>query len=150
MIKIFNKEQGFVLVVALVFLIALTAVASALMLNTTSDMKMSGASQEKVIAMQQAVGAVDEVIRLQNNNLFLQTVLPALGLQTPVTPINTVATVTIPNNNGKLPDCPHMKGSDDTDTKCNMIRVAVVKSYGNNLFSTITVNAGIAKQMNGL
>ncbi|MFQ3266042.1 MAG: type IV pilus assembly protein PilX, partial [Colwellia sp.] len=43
-----NKQRGVVLVVSLIFLIALTAVASALMLNTTTDMKMSGASEMQV------------------------------------------------------------------------------------------------------
>ena len=70
-----------ILVVALVFLIALTGVASALMLNTTSDMKMSGASQEKVLAMQEAVGTVDQSILVgQNGNLFQSIVLPENGL----------------------------------------------------------------------
>ena len=57
-----SKQQGVVLVISLVFLIALTAVAAALMLNTTTDMRMSGASQEKVIATQEAVSAIDEII----------------------------------------------------------------------------------------
>jgi len=62
-----NKQRGVVLVVSLVFLIALTAVASALMLNTTVDLKMSGASEEKVVANQEAVSAVDALIFAQVN-----------------------------------------------------------------------------------
>lgn len=42
-----NKQKGVVLIISLVFLVALTAVAAALMQNTTTDMKMSGASEEK-------------------------------------------------------------------------------------------------------
>jgi len=62
-----NKQRGVVLVVSLVFLIALTAVASALMLNTTADLKMSGASEEKVVANQEVVSAIDELIFAQVN-----------------------------------------------------------------------------------
>lgn len=62
-----NEQQGVVLIVSLVFLIALTAAASALMLNTTSDLKMSGASEEKVVANQEAVSAVDALIFAQVN-----------------------------------------------------------------------------------
>jgi hypothetical protein len=62
-----NKQRGVVLVVSLVFLIALTAVASALMLNTTADLKMSGASEEKVVANQDVISAVDELIFAQVN-----------------------------------------------------------------------------------
>ena len=57
-----TKQRGVVLVVSLVFLVALTAVAAALMQNSTTDMKMSGASEEKVVALQEVVSAVDEVI----------------------------------------------------------------------------------------
>jgi hypothetical protein len=62
-----KKQQGVVLIVSLVFLIALTAVASALMLNSTSDLKMSGASEEKVVANQEVVSAIDELIFAQVN-----------------------------------------------------------------------------------
>ncbi|OUR62670.1 hypothetical protein A9Q74_04055 [Colwellia sp. 39_35_sub15_T18] len=62
-----NKQRGVVLIASLVFLIALTAVASALMLNTTADLKMSGASEEKVVANQEVVSAIDELIFAQVN-----------------------------------------------------------------------------------
>ena len=54
-----KNQQGVVLIVSLVFLVALTAVAAALMQNTTTDMKMAGASEEKVSAdsAEAAVGA---------------------------------------------------------------------------------------------
>ena len=57
-----SAQKGVVLVVSLVFLVALTAVAAAMMQNTTTDMKMSGASQDKVVAVQEAISAVDEII----------------------------------------------------------------------------------------
>ena len=154
MIQNTKNQQGFVLVVALVFLIALTGVASALMLNTTSDMKMSGASQEKVIAMQEAIGSLDEVILLNAalgaDNIFLGTIFPVGGTAVAVSADNTTATITIPNSNLVKIDCPAMKGGDDNDlTKCNMLKVTVVKRYGNNSSSTIVVNAGIAQQVGG-
>ena len=62
-----RNQTGVVLIVALVFLIALTAVAAALMQNSTTDMKMSGASEEKVVATQEAISASDEVIFRQVN-----------------------------------------------------------------------------------
>ncbi len=62
-----KRQRGVVLVVSLVFLIALTAVASALMLNTTADLKMSGASEEKVVANQEVISAIDALIFAQVN-----------------------------------------------------------------------------------
>ena len=50
-----GSQKGVVLVVSLVFLVALTAVAAALMQNSTIDMKMSGASEEKTVALQEVV-----------------------------------------------------------------------------------------------
>ena len=74
--NIASKQQGVVLVVSLVFLVALTGVAGALMQNTTTDIKMAGASDEKVIATQEAISAADETINNQVNvlatNLFTQ------------------------------------------------------------------------------
>ncbi len=57
-----KRQQGVVLLVSLIFLIGLTAVASALMQVTTSDMKMSGATEDKTTAVQETLGATDEVI----------------------------------------------------------------------------------------
>ena len=68
------KQRGVVLIVSLVFLIALTAVAGALMQNSTLDMKMSGASEQKVIGVQDAISAVDEVINTQRGNGFIRPV----------------------------------------------------------------------------
>ena len=73
-IKLSNRQSGVVLIVALVFLVSLTAVASALMLGTSTDIKMSGASEEKVIAIQETISAVDETIADQlagGGNLFV-------------------------------------------------------------------------------
>ena len=63
----FSRQQGVVLIVSLVFLVALTALAGVLMQNTTSDMKMSGASEDKVVATQEAISASDEVMFRQIN-----------------------------------------------------------------------------------
>ena len=79
MVKSIHNQQGVVLIVALVFLVSLTAAASIMMLNSTTDMKISGASQEKLIATQEAISAVDEAIADQirsNNNLFTESTYP--------------------------------------------------------------------------
>jgi len=57
-----HSQKGVVLIVALVFLIALTAVVAALMQMTTTDIKMSDASQEKVVATQEALSGLDESV----------------------------------------------------------------------------------------
>ena len=107
-----SSQHGVVLIVALVFLIALTAVAAALMQNTTTDMKMAGASEERVTAMQEAVSAIDEVIYNQvapgQTNEFAKPLVDAnfpntdQSLLLPSTKTSATASVDVVNNEYKL------------------------------------------------
>jgi len=157
-----KQQHGVVLVVSLVFLIALTAVAAALMQNTTTDMKMSGASQEKVIATQEAVSAVDEIISKQvspgETNAFAAAVVTfANGDQDMMADLAftndgnefSSATLGVTNNQFMLePDCPHSKLASSTQVfTCNVLRVQVNRNYGRNNTSTVNVNSGIAQQL---
>lgn len=156
------KQQGVVLVVSLVFLVALTAVAAALMQNTTTDMKMSGASEEKVIAVQQAVSAVDEIIFNQvspgKTNEFAAAIvtfkdgeksltaeMPTLWDSNKFDPPELDVT----NNEYMLEaSCPHSKSASSTQVfSCNVLKVQVNRKYGRNNTSTVNVNSGIAQQL---
>jgi Tfp pilus assembly protein PilX len=151
-----NQQKGFVLVVSLVFLVALTAVAAALMQNTTSDMKMTGATNERVVATQAAISAVDEVI---NNQVNIQPVNQfALGLNAvdnlnnaQLLPADTTtaatATVNVINNNtfDEVP-CPRTKIASSIGT-CNVFQLQIQRSYGRGDNSTVVVNANIAQQL---
>jgi hypothetical protein len=136
-----KQQKGVVLIVSLVFLIALTAVAAALMQNTTTDMKMSGASEEKVVAEQELVSAIDEYIFQQvtagtGNNGFAKPVATftqvdadgnrtalaksinlAAGGELPVTNKGgegdlEAATLSLANNEFlREADCPHSKAA---------------------------------------
>lgn len=159
-----QKQQGVVLVVSLVFLVALTAVASVLMLNTTTDMKMSGASQEKMKADQETLGAMDELIFRQvrpligQQNIFALPIITFANNDTDVLPALvetntqgdvTSATVGLANNTYVLEsDCPHSRTASSTQVfTCNVLRVQVTKSYGRRQASTVQINSGIAQQL---
>jgi len=154
-----NKQRGVVLIVALVFLIALTAVAAALMQNTTSDMKMSGASEEKVVATQEAVSAVDEVIFRQvnggtgNNGFESALVMFPITVTDDLTQMNvdkdTTAEIDVANNTYKLEsDCPHSRGASSAQVfTCNVLRVKINREYGRLKNSEVEVNAGIVQQL---
>jgi len=149
-IYINKKQQGVVLIVSLVFLVALTAVASALMLNTTSDMKMSGSSQIKVNAVQEAISTIDQVIFAQiqgNNNAFASSQFP-LPMDGVVTSPNTTANITAVDSKNLVVDCPPSKlPSDNGEIKCNMLNVQAIKLYGRANTSNVQVNAGIAQRL---
>jgi len=143
-----SKQRGVVLVIALVFLISLTAVASALMLNTSTDVKMSGASQEKLTATQEAISAVDETISDQitaGNNLFAERTFPQV-----VDSVDSVdvTDITITNDNAVVVDCPHTAlASSNELLKCNVLTVIVNNNYGKSDTSNVNVEAGVAQQL---
>ena len=148
-----KKQNGVVLVVALVFLIALTAVAGALMQNTTTDMKMSGASEEKVVAVQQAVSSTDEVIYKQVNQIGGEN---GFAIEIGAYPRDETVTdtkvnravITVANQNNLEADCPHMKSASSIQVfTCNVLKVEVNRTYGRSDNQNITVNSGISQQL---
>lgn len=158
-VKVPSSQQGVVLIVSLVFLISLTAVVAALMQNTTSDVKMSGASEEKMVATQAAVSAVDEVIYNQllpgNTNVFARTIadnnFPNSNQAEllPNTKTSATANVDITNNEYKLEaDCPHSRSASSVQVfTCNVLNVQVNRNYGRGNNSNVEVNSGVAQQL---
>ncbi|WP_448211400.1 pilus assembly PilX family protein [Colwellia sp. MEBiC06753] len=151
-----SKQRGVVLIVSLVFLIALTAVAAGLMLNTTSDMKMSGATEEKVVAEQEAIGAMDETIYRQVNggtNAFAQALVnfpaPLTDDLVVTSKEGTRVNAHLVNNIYKLEaDCPHSKSASSSQVfTCNVLRVQVDRKYGPEKVNNVEVNAGIAQEL---
>ena len=154
----FNKQQGVVLVISLVFLVALTAVAAALMQNTTTDMKMSGASEEKVVAVQAAISAVDETINNQINiqpiNVFTQG-LNRVPLYTsaqllPITTKTGASASASVINNPLFEEfaCPRSKVASSVGIiECNFLQLRIQRLYGRNNTSNVVINANIAQQL---
>lgn len=148
----YAKQQGVVLVVALVFLAALTAVAAALMQNASTDVKMSGANQEKTIATQEAVSGLDELLYNEitqvNGTNGLTTDIANFPLNPPVSPANTTTEVDFASPFELVTDCPHSRAASSVQViKCYMLRVEVNKQYGKNNNSTVEVRSGVAQQV---
>ena len=145
-----TREQGVVLIVALVFLVSLTAVASTLMLNSTSDIKMSGAAEVKLVATQEAISAVDETVSDQitaGTNLFTRQTFPI-----PVTTVGSVnvtsVNITNRNFNNSLPHCTHERlASSVDDIRCNILSVDVQNNYGKRDASVVNISSGITQQV---
>lgn len=158
-----KKQQGVVLVVSLVFLIALTAVAAALMQNTTTDMKMSGASEEKVVADQCVVSAVDELIFKQvtggtGNNAFAKPVATFKdGAKDVIAELTSTksnceidaASLDLANNQFQLEaDCPHSRSASSAQVfTCNVLRIQISRKYGRKKTSAVEANSGIAQHL---
>lgn len=156
-----SKQKGVVLVVSLVFLVALTAVAGALMQNTSVDMKMAGASQTKSVATQELISALDQVIEAQveapsGENEFAQPLVTYADDGTNVkgditiaaASINSAKVSLINNQYKKEPDCPHSRQASSAQVfTCSILRVNVNKNYGRKNNSNLDINSGIAQQL---
>lgn len=143
------KQQGVVLIVALVFLIALTAVAAALMQNTTTDIKMASASQEKSVVTQETISEMEQIIfnevrRVDGENEFSKIITGEVTL-TPIR-VNTTANLVSANQYGFDVECPRaIKGTSTGTLKCSIKRVQVNRTYGRNSNHIVQVNSGIAQ-----
>lgn len=147
-----SKSRGVVLIVSLVFLIALTAVAGALMQNTTSDMKMSDASQIKVIATQEAISSIDEVVYNEINTPGIANGFARPMSEYPrpsvVSADDTTAQISVATPNNLVVDCPHSKTASSVQVfKCNALRVQINRLYGRDNLSRVQVTSGIAQQL---
>jgi len=149
----YTKQQGVVLVVALVFLAALTAVAAALMQNASTDVKMSGANQEKTVATQEAVSGLDELLyneitKADGVNDLTREVANFPLINLPVTPANTTTRVEFASPFNLVTDCPPSRAASSVQViKCYALRVEVNKQYGKNNNSTVEVRSGVAQQV---
>lgn len=153
-----SKQGGVVLLVSLVFLVALTAVAGALMQNTTTDIKMSGASEEKVVATQAAISAVDETIDNQLNiqpvNVFTQALndIPDYtSAQLLPATTKTKATASADVINNPLYEeyaCPRSSVASSVGIiECNFLQLRVQRLYGRGNTSNVVIDANIAQQL---
>jgi Tfp pilus assembly protein PilX len=152
----YREQQGMVLVISLVFLVALTAVAAALMQNSTTDMKMSGATEEKSVALQEVVSAADEVIFNElAPGVVNRFALPINGDNFPVvaanllpgTRTNATAQINVANNDSDA--CPALKGNNNNSQGtigCNNFRVTINRNFGRTNQNVITVNTGVTQQ----
>lgn len=155
-----TKQKGIVLVVSLVFLVALTAVAAALMQNTTTDMKMAGASNEKVIATEEAISAIDEIINYQLSvraiNVFTQDLNNvATYSSADLLPVATktgasASSRVIANPFLDTLKCPRARpgeANSDGTIDCNYLQLQIQRPYGRNKTSNVLVDADIAQQL---
>ena len=154
----YRSQQGVVLVVSLVFLIALTAVAAALMQNTTSDIKMSGASQDKVVATQDSITSNEEVIYNEvsksndNSNMFALSPSAFQGVDAKfvvaVSNPKSSAEVVLENPNKLELDCSHARSPSSVQVfSCNRVRVDVTTTYGRNDNSSIVAHSTLDQQL---
>mgnify|MGYP000562742109 CR=1 FL=1 len=145
------NQSGVVLIVSLVFLVALTAVAAALMQNTTTDVKMAGASQEKAIVTQGTISEMERVLYNERREVFGSNIFVNLIKPTPILTLTQplITNATAQPDNPLILDtpCPRSKRASSGLITCRRANVVLNRFYGRNENHFIQINAGIAQEI---
>jgi len=149
-----KQNQGFVLVTALLMLLAVTGIAVSLMGSSSIDLKITQTAQEREQSETQVKGDADKALISEMNktadlNRFLY-LSGQFGEQESldITPANINSTVTLFNmNKGPvIVDCPP-KFAATSGIKCNMLRVNTELNYGKNDKHLVAVRNGIVQEL---
>lgn len=148
-----TKQAGFVLVVAMIMLIAITGVAVALLVSSGVDNKMISSAQEAEVAINEAKGAHDEAYRSEE---FFVGGQNQFSLRLPVGQTLPVRT-SQPNSAGvistytQIPEATtcvrsFKNSSGNTGLKCTYNRVVTNTNYGE-VGQVITVRSVVSQRV---
>lgn len=148
-----NRQQGFVLIVAMIMLIAITGVAVALLVSSGVDNKMMSSAQEAELAMNEAKGAHDEAYRSEEFQIGGRN---QFSLRLPIGQTLPVKT-TQPNSAGvistytEIPEATtcvrsFTNNSGNTGLKCTYNRVVTNTNFGE-VGQVITVRSVVSQRV---
>ena len=150
--KRFRAAQGgFVLMVALVMVIAITSIAVTLMSTSTMDMKMATAAEDREMATHKARGGNDQLFSdAVNRTIGERNYFAAFASEQEATDYTSaqgaVSTVSWNSEVQVETNCPRSK--DPTEgLMCVYLQAATVKTFGPNDANQINVVSGVAQQV---
>lgn len=129
------KQAGFVLVVAMIMLIAITGVAVALLVSSGVDNKMMSSAQEAELAINEAKAAHDEAYRFEEirqggrNQLSLD-IPNGVTLVANETQPNTIGTIAAYSAVSRPTNCPPSTKPSSDVIACVYNRVVTTTNYG--------------------
>ncbi|MDN3377000.1 MULTISPECIES: pilus assembly protein PilX [unclassified Pseudoalteromonas] len=153
-LRLAAKQQGVVLIVALIMVVAVTGIAVTLMSSSSVDMKITNAAFEREEAENALMGNVQQVIADEATKggtsyfLYTRAQIPngSIALDKVGDTVNSMSNL----NNGALDlPCPR-KFSFTAGISCNMVQVDSTITYGSKSKHTITITTGIAQEMASL
>jgi len=145
------KQQGVVLITALIMVIAVTGIAVTLMSSSSIDIKITNAAQEREVAENQLIGEVqriiaDEVSKGAANQFFL-TPEEVSDKGIVMAERDDMKSNMINLNNGVLDlECPR-RFSFTAGISCNMVQVSTTIEYGSKSKHQLTIVTGVAQEM---
>ena len=146
-----KKQQGVVLITALIMVIAVTGIAVTLMSSSSIDIKITNAAQEREVAENQLIGEVqriiaDEVSKGAANQFFL-TPEEVTDTGIVMAERDDMKSNMINLNNGVLDlECPR-RFNFTAGISCNMVQVSTTIDYGSKSKHQLTIVTGVAQEM---
>ena len=152
-----KKQQGVVLITALIMVIAVTGIAVTLMSSSSIDIKITNAAQEREVAENELIGEVQRMISNEankgaNNQFFLSpdeviSIAAADKEGMVIATHDDMQSKMINLNNGALDlECPR-RFNFTAGISCNMVQVATTIEYGSKSKHTLTIVTGVAQEM---
>lgn len=149
-LKSASRQQGVVLIVALIMVVAVTGIAVTLMSSASIDIKITNAAFEREEAENILMGNVQEVIANEvsangaSRLFFTQAQIPNGTIALPT----IGATTSELSNLNEGPDplrCPR-EHKPTVGIVCNLVQINSTITYGSKSKHTLTVTTGIAQQ----
>ncbi len=150
-----NKQQGVVLVAAMLMILMVSGIAVSVMSGSALDSKMVNATQESYRTESSARGDTEKVIKTElakgGNSKFLE-IKKKDNSNSEATLLSSGSKVvmTYENQNINVPllDCPP-NFAPTPKMKCNYLKLTTSQSYGKGNKHVMTINTGIAQEMGG-
>ncbi len=147
-----QRQRGFVLMVSLVMVIAITGIAASLLSSSSMDMKMATAAESREMATHMSRGgndqlyynAVNRTVNGQNYFAAFATSDDSVNYTSTNGADSTVSWVT--DTPRTETDCPRSK--DPTEgLQCIYLQATTVKTFGPNDANQVNVVSGVAQQV---
>lgn len=149
-----HKQQGVVLIVALIMVVAVTGIAVTLMSSSSIDIKITNAAQEREVADNLLIGTVQQVIANEASKgggsrfLYSRVQVPEKGID--LGDVGDTSNTMTNLNNGALDlPCPR-RFNFTSGVSCNMVQVDTTITYGSKSKHTLTIVSGVAQEMASL
>ena len=151
------KQQGVVLITALIMVIAVTGIAVTLMSSSSIDRKITNAAQEREVAENELSGEVqrmisDEANKGAANQFFLSpdevtTMADADTEGMVIAEHDEMKSKMVNLNQGALDlECPR-RFNFTAGISCNMLQVSTTIKYGSKAKHELTIVTGVAQEM---
>lgn len=146
-----RRQQGFVLLISLIMVVAITGIAVALLSSSSMDMKMSIAAEDRELATHLARGGNDQLFydavnRVVNNQNYFASFAVAQTATQFVSTHGVVSSVSWKSDVQVETTCPRSKAPTE-GLMCVYLQATTTKAFGPSDANQVNVVSGVAQQV---